>query len=424
MANNVYADFSSTGSLETRYLTGPALDQVFGQVAANGTTTWNLTDSQGSVRQVVNVDGNVLDTIDYDAYGNITSETGTGSRFKYDGMAWDAALGLYLDHAREYDPADGVFIRQDPLSFAAGQSNLGEFVGNGPTDGTDPSGEFAGVAATVLAGAAYWLLTPINAHAPSTDADLQNMAALDQQQNLENAVVTAGIITSAMGGSLILPRATQVYGASLEAYAGVGGVAGASGQLGSDLTSAILEPGTGFGNYLNDPRSAFDNYGNAALAGGVLGVTAKGVGSVGNKVVSGQQAVLNRWRSMVTGPGASLRPSLASTIGERVSIAGFDICDDTLVNFGKVARDAINPTTGPRSYWFRFGDIKHLTPDQLQAVIGQMASAGQPGGANTMRVAGASSSGFTQQPATNMSGIPEYTSDSPVPVGTNVRVND
>jgi RHS repeat-associated protein len=142
MANNVYADFSSTGSLETRYLTGPALDQVFGQVAANATTTWNLTDSQGSVRQVVDTSGNVLDTIDYDAYGNITSETGTGSRFKYDGMAWDAALGLYLDHARAYDPADGVFISQDPLSFSAGQSNLSEYVGNAPTDGTDTSGMY------------------------------------------------------------------------------------------------------------------------------------------------------------------------------------------------------------------------------------------------------------------------------------------
>jgi RHS repeat-associated protein len=141
MANNVYADFSSTGSLETRYLAGPALDQVFGQVA-NGTTTWNLTDSQGSVRQVVGVTGNVLDTIDYDAYGNITSESNpsAASRFKYDGMAWDAALGLYLDHAREYDPADGVFISQDPLSFSAGQANISEYVGNSPTNGTDPTG--------------------------------------------------------------------------------------------------------------------------------------------------------------------------------------------------------------------------------------------------------------------------------------------
>ena len=43
-----------------------------------------------------------------------------------------------LDH---YDPATGRFIGQDPQSFSAGDTNLYRYVGNSPTNATDPTGE-------------------------------------------------------------------------------------------------------------------------------------------------------------------------------------------------------------------------------------------------------------------------------------------
>jgi RHS repeat-associated protein len=237
MANNVYADFSSTGSLETRYLTGPTLDQIFGQVAANGTTTWNLTDSQGSVRQVVGVTGNVLDTIDYDAYGNITSESNAsaGSRFKYDGMAWDAALGLYLDHARAYDPADGVFISQDPMSFAAGQSNLSEYVGNGPTDGTDPSGEW-GVAGH------FWttyLVAVAAGKSPEEANSLAYYSQLPDQSSIYDAVSNvkaAGANVMANSTGMVAPSDNAwEYGVNTWLHSLHGGAAQPRQQMLSDM---------------------------------------------------------------------------------------------------------------------------------------------------------------------------------------------
>ena len=55
-----------------------------------------MTDHLGSVRQVVNDAGTVLDHIDYDAFGNVTSETnpGQGDRFGWAGGVRDGATDL------------------------------------------------------------------------------------------------------------------------------------------------------------------------------------------------------------------------------------------------------------------------------------------------------------------------------------------
>jgi RHS repeat-associated protein len=56
------------------------------------------------------------------------------------GMEYDSTTGLYYDHARYYDAAIGRFGSQDPMGFAAGDTNLYRYVRNGPTIATDPSG--------------------------------------------------------------------------------------------------------------------------------------------------------------------------------------------------------------------------------------------------------------------------------------------
>jgi RHS repeat-associated protein len=39
-----------------------------------------------------------------------------------------------------YDPSIGRFISEDPLGFEAGDPNLYRYVGNSPTNATDPLG--------------------------------------------------------------------------------------------------------------------------------------------------------------------------------------------------------------------------------------------------------------------------------------------
>ena len=139
---NAYADFNGSGTLLVRYLYGPDAAQGLARTSASGTTAWYLTDNLGSVRDIVSTSGTVIDHLGYDAYGNITGESNpsNGDRFKFDGMAWDAAIGLYYDNARWYDPSAGKFVSQDSVGFAAGDANLYRFVKNGPTDATDPTG--------------------------------------------------------------------------------------------------------------------------------------------------------------------------------------------------------------------------------------------------------------------------------------------
>jgi RHS repeat-associated protein len=142
---NPYADFSSAGALQERYLYGPAVDAILARNDASNNFAWYLTDRLGSVRDVVNTSGTVLDHIVYDGYGQVTSETSasSGDRFKYTGREYDATTGLYYYRDRYYDPTTGRFARQDPLAFAGGDSNLYRYCSNGPTDATDPSGDIS-----------------------------------------------------------------------------------------------------------------------------------------------------------------------------------------------------------------------------------------------------------------------------------------
>jgi hypothetical protein len=94
-----------------------------------------------------------------------------------------------------------------------------------------------------------------------------------------------------------------------------------------------------------------------------------------------------------------------------------------LVNFGSCQRNVIDPSTGPRSYWFRYGDIRTFTLPQIQAAIGQIASAGLPGGAGVMRVSAIPAEQFTHRAGTSFFGLSEYSIDVPVMVKSSIAVS-
>jgi RHS repeat-associated protein len=139
---NAWADLDGSNTLEMRrlYLDGP--NQVYARIAADGTLAGYFTDHLNSVRDIVDASGNVLDAKTYDAWGNITSESNSsaGDRFSWAGLVFDMTTGLYGTTHRYYDPAMGRWIEVDQTYFSAGSSNLYEYVGNGPTNATDPSG--------------------------------------------------------------------------------------------------------------------------------------------------------------------------------------------------------------------------------------------------------------------------------------------
>jgi hypothetical protein len=52
----------------------------------------------------------------------------------------ESATDIYQDGVRPLIMTLDKFMTPDPMGFAAGPSDLTEFVGNAPTDGTDPNG--------------------------------------------------------------------------------------------------------------------------------------------------------------------------------------------------------------------------------------------------------------------------------------------
>ncbi len=147
---------SAPAVVSMRYLHGPAVDQVLAQEDSAGQVLWDLTDDLGTVRDLVNNSGQVVNHLKYDSYGNLISQSNpvNSTRYLYTGREFDAETGLQYNRARYYDAAIARFINEDPLSFGGQDANLYRYVSNRVTSMRDPSGLFLGFGLTGAAGGA------------------------------------------------------------------------------------------------------------------------------------------------------------------------------------------------------------------------------------------------------------------------------
>ena len=134
--------------MEHRLLWGPNVDQILADETDSGDVNWALTDHLNTVRDWAQYNDatdttSIVNHIAYDAYGNILSETTPSLDaidLYYTARYFDDATGLQYNTNRWYDPATGKWISQDPIGFGGGDANLYRYVGNEPTNATDPSG--------------------------------------------------------------------------------------------------------------------------------------------------------------------------------------------------------------------------------------------------------------------------------------------
>ena len=130
------------GTVTERVLWGPAVDQVLAEENSSGVVTWALTDNQNTVRDLAVFNGSVTSIVDhfvYTAFGQPLSTLPADFQFGYTGSYFDTATGLQWNLNRWYNPNMQRWLSQDPLGLGP-DSNPYRYCGNGPTDGTDPSG--------------------------------------------------------------------------------------------------------------------------------------------------------------------------------------------------------------------------------------------------------------------------------------------
>ena len=135
---------------------GPQIDQVLAEETADGEVRWALTNNQGTIRDVIDNQGTILNHITYDSFGQITSQTNAEAyfRFGFTGREYDQESGQYYYRARYFDPTVGRFISEDPIGFNGGDANVYRYVFNSPLNYTDPSGNFA-ITGTIVVGGLF-----------------------------------------------------------------------------------------------------------------------------------------------------------------------------------------------------------------------------------------------------------------------------
>ena len=121
------------------------------------------SDHLGSVEAVTDAQGNVLEQLSYNAWGqrrNADWTAGTPTRTTgvnrgYTDHEMLDGIGLVHMNGRVYDPVLARFLGSDPIvsdPLSAQTYNGYSYVGNNPTSATDPSGYDAESYATLVAG--------------------------------------------------------------------------------------------------------------------------------------------------------------------------------------------------------------------------------------------------------------------------------
>jgi RHS repeat-associated protein len=130
------------GSAQRTYTYGSALLSQ-NEISSNRMSFYG-SDGHGSVRLLTDTAGEITDTYDYDAFGNIVNAFGsTPNDYLYSGERFDPAAGAYHLRERYYNPQRGRFLTTDPFPGFLEEpptQNDYSYVGGDPANLVDPSG--------------------------------------------------------------------------------------------------------------------------------------------------------------------------------------------------------------------------------------------------------------------------------------------
>lgn len=136
------AEYDGANTLLATYLYGPERQMAL-SMARGGEHYIYHRDYIGSVIHVSDSNGDILNTYQYDSFGQaVTATESIDNPFRFAGVVYDEESGLYYMKFRYYDPELGRFLTPDPYHFTGSGPNLYTYVKNNPVNYSDPEGLF------------------------------------------------------------------------------------------------------------------------------------------------------------------------------------------------------------------------------------------------------------------------------------------
>ena len=137
---DILLEFDGTNTQVARYTHGVGIDEPL-IMARGGQSLFYQADGLGSIIDLTDINGTVVQSYVYNSFGNIEQQVGNVvNPYTYTGREIDTETGLYFYRARYYDSIMGRFINEDPIGFAGGDSNLFRYVQNNSINFIDPLG--------------------------------------------------------------------------------------------------------------------------------------------------------------------------------------------------------------------------------------------------------------------------------------------
>ena len=196
--------------------------------SAQTTVRYLHTDALGSVVAKTDANGNVIERMTYEPYGDVVGEDLTDGP-GYTGHVSDAATGLSSMQQRYMDPQLGMFLSVDPVTAfeqPVGQFNRYRYANGNPYKFTDPDGRESGAAFKVVNDATNGQpITP----PPRNPNDRLGPAIGAALTAILAAPVLAEVGVAAMANPAAVATATEIG-------AGAAGVTGTSGAVAGKIT--------------------------------------------------------------------------------------------------------------------------------------------------------------------------------------------
>ena len=138
---DILLELNGANAIVARYTHGPGIDEPL-IMEKNAQSFYYHADGLGSITELTNQTGTVVQRYTYSSFGKIESQLDASfvQPYTFTGRELDAESGLYSYRARAYDPNNGRFLQEDPSGYAGGSLNLYPYVVNNPVNLIDPSG--------------------------------------------------------------------------------------------------------------------------------------------------------------------------------------------------------------------------------------------------------------------------------------------